>query len=226
MRWKQDLVKDIRFGDGRDDMDFDWPGGAFPDLPFHKVTVRDIEGTDFSVNNRASLIEVINFKKDHEQLRCIVEIGVENNLQGLTSTSVFLKHKPDDCIYLGIDLRDLKQLDNPEKNIYTVATPSQNYPAIHHILDKLQVGKIDILFIDGWHSINQCLYDWEYTSRLADHGIVGFHDVAYHPGPYYFINNLNKNRWNVNTNAVKDPNDWGIGWAWPTQPTQVEKLPS
>lgn len=217
MRWEQDLIRDIRFNDQRDDLDFDWSNTLFSDLPKYNVTVRDIQGTDFSLEDRTSLLEVINRMKDREQLKCIVEIGVENNLQGLTSTSVFLNNKPDDCVYLGVDLRDLKHLDDPAKNIYTVATPSQSYPAIHHILDKLGVDKIDILFIDGWHSINQLLYDWEYTSRLADHGIVGFHDTAYHPGPYYFVNNLNTQKWNVIPNAATSQNDWGIGWAWKKQ---------
>ena len=218
MKWEQDLVRDIRFGDDRDDLDFDWGGQAFPDLPKYNVTVRDIEGTDFSKFDRGLLTEQILGYQMMRPLKCIVEIGVENNETGLTSTSVFFENKLKDCIYLGIDVLDRKHLDNPLENIYTIQTYSQSYPAVHKILDELGVDKIDILFIDGWHSINQVLYDWEYTTRLAENGLVGFHDTAYHPGPYYFTHALDPNKWEVTPNLLQSfgtnvENDYGIGFA-------------
>lgn len=223
MQWETDLVKDIRFFNISDDFDSVWQGNdypalqpsLFPEMPRYNVTVLQKEGSDFSAANRQALREKLNVLKEQGKLNVILEIGAENNASGLTSTSEILRVKPDNCIYLAVDLRDLSQLNNPEKNIHTLQAYSQSWPAIHRKLDELGVDKIDFLFIDGWHSINQVLYDWEYTVRLADHGIVGFHDTAYHPGPFYFVNYLDKTKWNVVENAVSyEPNDYGVGFAW------------
>ena len=69
----------------------------------------------------------------------------------------------------------------------------------------------DIIFIDGLHSIHQVLKDWEYTNLLSDTGIVGLHDTSHHIGPFLFIRNLDKNKWDVIENAC--PQDYGIGFA-------------
>jgi hypothetical protein len=54
------------------------------------------------------------------------------------------------------------------------------------------------------------LRDWEYTNLLTDNGIVGFHDVSCHPGPYYFVKNLNRDKWLVGENCC--PYDWGVSF--------------
>ncbi len=68
----------------------------------------------------------------------------------------------------------------------------------------------DFVFIDGWHSINQILQDWEYTKLLAPGGVVGIHDTTGHPGPWFLINNLNPSRWQVEPNLC--PDDYGLGY--------------
>ena len=73
------------------------------------------------------------------------------------------------------------------------------------------VEKFDFIFIDGDHSVNQVLRDWEYSNLLNDGGIVGFHDTSHHTGPYLFIKNLNTDIWDVVENAC--PQDYGIGFA-------------
>jgi len=55
------------------------------------------------------------------------------------------------------------------------------------------------------------LIDWEYTELLSQDGIVGFHDTSAHPGPYWFMKNLNTEKWNVEENVC--PADHGVGFA-------------
>ena len=74
------------------------------------------------------------------------------------------------------------------------------------------VIKIDFLFIDGWHTINQVKRDWEFTKFLSANGIVGFHDTSCHPGPKRFLEALDTEKWNVIPNTC--PADWGIGFVW------------
>jgi hypothetical protein len=106
-------------------------------------------------------------------------------------------------------------LDDTEKNIYTIKTSSSNIEQVMDFIRSKGVDKIDYLFIDGDHSINQVLTEWEYTQWLADEGIVGFHDTAVHPGPHMFVKYLNRDEWEVIENACSDnDNDYGVGFAW------------
>jgi len=116
--------------------------------------------------------------------KCIVEIGVSRNPDySKTSTSVFLSNKSKDCHYIGIDLDDKSSLNDVENNIHTLKIDSSAHIFVFELMDQLGIDKIDLLMIDGWHSVNQCLSDWQYTSRLSDSGIVIMHDTNFHPGP-------------------------------------------
>ena len=46
---------------------------------------------------------------------------------------------------------------------------------------------------------------------LSDTGTVGLHDTSHHIGPFLFIRNLDKDKWDVIENAC--PQDYGIGFA-------------
>jgi predicted O-methyltransferase YrrM len=216
MKWEEDLVKDIRFNDYRDDLDWPFVDKRFcfeeTGLPMLPSRSRDLE--DFSVHNQMSLLP--RFLSIKENCRCIVEIGVSRSKRfNNTSTSIFLNNKRDDTHYLGIDIEDKTYLNNIDLNINTIQTRSEHIDVVMEKLNSMGVDRIDFLFIDGWHSINQVLAEWEYTKLLSDTGVVGFHDTAYHPGPHFFINNLNQDKWNVMSNACADIiNDYGIGFAW------------
>jgi len=79
-------------------------------------------------------------------------------------------------------------------------------------IKSIGIKEFGFIFIDGWHSINQCLDDWEYTNILQSDGVVGFHDTSCHPGPAAFVKALNKDMWEVEENLT--PEDYGIGFAW------------
>ena len=115
--------------------------------------------------------------------RCgaILEIGV--NRSGPENLSqIFMGQKPDHCIYLGVDLVDKIYLDDPSKNIHTLCCNSHEQDLIRNRLAELGVARLDLLMIDGWHSVHTTINDWRYADLLSDHGIVLVHDVNTHPG--------------------------------------------
>ena len=106
MKWKSDLIKDIRYNDYRDDLD--WNGGEFLEIPNRPVDVRHPDtnqGQTMSVCNIENLKN--QFDKIKNECKCIVEIGVDCNgtPTEMTSTSTFLKNKKEDTFYFGVDLK-------------------------------------------------------------------------------------------------------------------------
>lgn len=198
MKWQQDLIKDVRTNTAFDDAD-----GGVP----HP---RGYDGRqEFTDCNRSNLYDY--FMKVKDNCSAILEIGVCRNGDS-SSTHVFLNNKREDCVYVGIDLDDKSFLNNSDRRIHTIRGDSSAIQDNYVQMQQWGVNKFDFIFIDGWHSINQVYRDWEYTNWLSPHGIVGFHDVSCHPGPYHFIRALNTDLWTVIINTC--PDDWGIGFAW------------
>lgn len=208
MKWKQDLVKDIRTFTDIDDRD----GGVMLHPLGYSHYFDDNENVIYPVEvthcNRYNLLE--QFNKVRDNCKAILEIGIGRNADE-SFAYVFFKNKKQDTIYIGLDIEDRSFLNDPENNIYTIIANSSDYDQNISKFKELGVEKFDFIFIDGWHSINQVLKDWEYTNLLADGGIVGFHDTSCHPGSYNFIRSLDKNKWEVIENCC--PEDWGVGFA-------------
>lgn len=203
MRWEQDLINDIRTGTDYDHDDNNGRGLCVRDQPFKEPDPYEGQVT---VANRNALTE--QFLKVRDTAKAILEIGVARNGDD-SAVHCFLRDKKDDTIYIGIDLDDKSYLDNPNKNIYTIQGSSSDIDANIEKMKSWGVTELDFIFIDGWHSINQVMTDWEYTKILSPTGIVGFHDVSEHPGPYHFVRNLNTDIWNV---EILCPTDWGIAF--------------
>lgn len=175
--------------------------------------INKTERTDFTQYDRDKLKEYFLKVKD---CKAILEIGVENNPQSRTSTSVFLGNKKDSTFYFGVDIDDRAYLRNESKNIHTIQTRSENIDEVMAYLNSKGVTEIDFLFIDGWHSINQVIKEFEYTKWLSPKGIVGFHDINHHPGPKYFLEQvIDRSVWEVvECNGEDYMSDFGIGFAW------------
>jgi predicted O-methyltransferase YrrM len=201
-KWSQDLRLDIRTNTSFDDRDS--PYVSPPDV----VEISEVNRQ--AITNKFLLIR--------DKAKAILEIGVANNVDK-SFAYCFLNNKKKETIYIGIDLDDKSFLNNKENNIYTIKNDSSNYDQNIRIINAIGVKQFDFIFIDGLHSINQCYKDWEYTNILSDNGIVAFHDVNYHPGPYQFIRALDKNKWFVEEDICPAHNDWGIGCARKKQPT-------
>jgi cephalosporin hydroxylase len=116
-------------------------------------------------------------------------------------------------IYIGIDINDKSNLNNLEKNIYTICSPSENIDFVFEQMKQIGINEIDILMIDGWHSINQVYIEWEnYTKILASNGIVVMHDTNAHPGPYFLVKSIDTKLYDV-YKYLSDVVDWGISVA-------------
>jgi hypothetical protein len=220
MKWEKDLVKDIRFAPisghdlygttniiGVDDNDVDVP-----------IAYRGFQQTnpqsEFSDENHNALQQAIDRCKNKP--KTFLEIGVcrnpgqQSSYIHMCSTETIFKNLPTDGIYLGVDIEDRSFLDNAKRGIHTLKASSSNYEEVVSKLKFIGISKLDFIFIDGWHSINQVLLDWEYTNMLSDGGVVAFHDTTAHPGPNLFMKFLNTTLWEVHPNLC--PNDHGLGY--------------
>lgn len=112
----------------------------------------------------------------------ILEIGVDRPYQAgqPSSTKILVGYKRPMATYIGVD-RDQKNISG--ENVHFIQGDSSNHKLVWDVMDTLQLEKIDLLFIDGLHSVNQIVRDWQYTQRLSDGGAVVMHDTNIHPGP-------------------------------------------
>jgi predicted O-methyltransferase YrrM len=163
---------------------------------------------EFTNMNQEKLLEF--FSKIKNDCKSIVEIGVHRNAYNDTSTCILLDNKLDDTVYLGIDIEDKSFLNNTNKNIFTLKTDSRNLDHIKQTLKRLNVNEIDFLFIDGWHSVNQVLAEIRLFDLLSSKAIVGFHDVASHPGPNTVFDAIDENIFDKF--KFSPGNDHGIGF--------------
>lgn len=168
---------------------------------------------EFSIDNQEILKKHLLQSMSKKNKLVIVEIGVNRNPYSMTSTSVFLDNKRDTDIYIGIDINDKSNLNNLEKNIYTICSPSENIDFVFEQMRQIGINEIDILMLDGYHSINQVYVEWEnYTKILAPKGIVVMHDTNAHPGPYFLVKSIDTNLYDV-YKYLSDVVDWGISVA-------------
>jgi hypothetical protein len=191
MKWEQDLVTDIRTGD--DELDNQ-------DIPF------SLDGYQWSQIGSEQGVELARekFMSIRDNCRSILEIGV--NEFGFTKT--WLDNKLADASYVGIDIESREHLTDTDKLVWTIHNSSSNYEENIEKIQSFGIKEFDFIYIDGWHSINQVLADWEYTNLLAPGGLIGFHDTNYHPGPKLFVTALDREKWIIEEPAPAT--DWGV----------------
>ena len=208
-KYKLDLSSEIRtytdFDNYQGSIEHPY-GYGFRGLDKSGNEIYDIE---FSYCNRYHLLEQYN--KVYDNAKSILEIGVGRNGEE-SSCSVFLNNKKKETIYVGIDIADKTFLNDTENNVYTIQNDSAKYDENLKIFKKIGVEKFDFIHIDGMHTINGMIWDWEYTNLLSSNGIVAIHDVSAHVGPRRFVENIDRNKWNLIFNAC--PKDHGIAFAW------------
>jgi len=185
-------------------------GCQMMNIPSWLVRRKEMRKDSFSVRNRKIL-----FKRITPEMKCILEIGV-NRYAEKSSTSIVFKGKSDDCVYLGIDLMDKSYLDNPEKNIYTMKCNSNLKQKVIDKLNSLGQEQINLLIIDGDHSINGVIGDWGFTKWLAEDGIVFLHDTNAHTGPMLVYDAIDETMYKkkkrcTGRNEDGSFKDWGIG---------------
>lgn len=202
------LTKKYDCGEANNDKDWGWyPLKGYGGGDFGQ---REFSNADQEILQRQMTQFLLETKKEKI---VIVEIGVSRNAYENTSTSIFLSCKRDQDIYIGIDIEDKSFLNNQEKNIHTIRSPSQNITHIYEKMTEIGVDSIDVFMIDGWHSINQCYIEWElYTQMLCPGGIVFMHDTNFHPGPYFLVESIDTNLYDV-YKYLWDVQDWGLSVA-------------
>ena len=211
MKWKSDLIEDVRSNTTADDLccGIDHFLNLWPDAKDEESVINTYSGQEVTECNREALKQ--QFLKVKNNCKAILEIGIGRHGKDSFAT-VFFENKNDDTKYVGVDIEDRSWLVDYGENIFTIQGNSSNYDEIVEIVkDKFEIEEFDFIFIDGLHSLNQVLKDWEYTNLLSDTGIVGLHDTSHHIGPYLFVRNLDKDKWDVIENAC--PKDYGIGFA-------------
>jgi hypothetical protein len=142
--------------------------------------------------------------KELWRARCILEIGIHND------GTFLMREKDRNAVYIGIDIADRKHLRRD--NVYTIQMDSKYNREVIALLDKLRL-RIDLLFIDGFHSIEQTILDWQYTSLMTPDGTVLLHDTNYHPGPIALFEAIDPTQW-LKQKFCLDPDDYGIAVAW------------
>lgn len=127
--------------------------------------------------------EIVKQAVEHlgTDLRAAMEIGVDRSNERSMSR-IIMEQRPTGSFYLGIDINDKSYLNNAEDNTWTLQCNSHDQTTIRDFLASQNITQLDLLFIDGWHSVNTCVNDWRYTDLIRPGGIVLLHDSNGHPG--------------------------------------------
>ena len=110
-----------------------------------------------------------------------MEIGVDRS-NAASMSRIIMEGRPAGSFYLGVDINDKSYLNNAETNTWTLQCNSHDQTVIREFIASKNITQLDLLFIDGWHSVNTCVNDWRYTDLLRPGGIVLLHDSNSHPG--------------------------------------------
>jgi cephalosporin hydroxylase len=178
--------------------DTDWLGAPNPEPPLH-----------FTPLNHEALTYA--YSKLTSPPKLIVEIGVNRSESyEVSSTSTLLKLKPDDCMYIGMDLDDKSSINSVEKNVFTLRGDSADYQMLYKLMDWYGHEQIDFMFVDGWHSVNQVIKEWKYWEKMIANGVMAFHDTNYHPGPVAVLDAIDTDIFSVELFG-RGESDWGVG---------------
>lgn len=175
----------------------DW----IPELPFNwQVCVSGGNG-QFSENNGKTLIELIKSKPD---AKLFVEIGTASNFDG-SSTETFILNKKDETTFVSIDVMKRTSENKGKPNvIYAVANSVDK-----NLVNFLNGEKIDILFIDGDHSVDVVFAEYKfYLPLMKDDGIIVLHDTTMHPGPFLLMEAIDES---VFRKEMLHTDDLGLG---------------
>ncbi len=150
--------------------------------------VKPVSGNgQFSSRNGKVLMKAI----DKIKPKNVLEIGVARHTHYQnSSTNIFIENKPDDCFYFGVDL------DMAVKMQYEAVRPNvhllgHNSADTEIVMDRIppfnpDFKEFDIIFIDGFHSIEMMVNDWRYVEYLKVGGKVLIHDTNFHPCKFIY----------------------------------------
>lgn len=124
----------------------------------------------------------------------VMEIGVNRN--GDRSMSrVLLDERPSGSFYLGVDIEDKSYLDDYKARTHTLCCSSEEQNVVRTYLRSHGINQLDLLVIDGWHSVDVTVNDWRYTDMLSPYGWVVLHDTNAHPGSIAVFEAVDERLW-------------------------------
>jgi len=175
-------------------------------------------GNAFSEDNK----KILRSEMKKLKPKSILEIGVCKYKYKASSSRILMEEKPKDCVYLGVDILDKSSLNKPNLNVHTIMCSSSERGQVEARFKELGVDKVDLIMIDGWHSINAVVNDWQFTEILSDGGVVLFHDTNVHTGPVAVLDAIDETIWDVKKFCLDKKKgkegkmifaDWGIAVA-------------
>lgn len=137
-------------------------------------------------------------------LKACMEIGVDRESNPMSMSRILINERPAGSFYLGVDVDDKSRLDNPDANTWTLISNSHDQEKVRGFLSSKGITKLDLLFIDGYHSVNTTVNDWRYADMLSDHGIVIVHDTNRHPGDVAICEAVDKTMFTVTRHCDLD----------------------
>lgn len=188
----------------------------YPDI-FSEIASKTEPIDYYSFKNRTTLLKCLSqlnliFDKDYSAKEyypyTILEIGIGREDRFLnTSTSVLAGFKHFNIRYIGIDNANrayVEKLGIP--NIVLLEELSEN------ALKTLRNWgvEVELLHIDGGHSVNNILVDWEFSEFVKDTGIIVLHDIKAHPGPKLLVDAIDRDIYTVHKMFLDDPKDFGM----------------
>lgn len=159
----------------------DWARRDYiPELPFN-WTVTMVGGNgQFSQANGETLAKLINSKPNAE---LFVEIGTAS-IWADSSTHIFITNKNENTTFITIDCEPRTIFNLGKNNVHSLVEHSTSENVKSYIGNR----KIDILFIDGDHSVKTVFEEYEfYLPFMKKDGIIVLHDTTMHPGPFLFM---------------------------------------
>jgi hypothetical protein len=161
----------------------------------------------FSARNSYLLFDCIEILElNTEKSGTIMEIGIgQKKRYKFTSTATILNTKGDAVIYVGIDAENREWLLGKKPNIFLYQNLSTN------VFEKINKKKyVDLLHIDGSHSVNGILIDWQFSQLVKDTGMILLHDIKAHPGPRLLVDAIDRDIYTVHKLFLDNPLDFGM----------------
>jgi hypothetical protein len=154
------------------------------DIFEERVSVNPLNGNgQFTFSDGEILREIMLNVSD---CKVIVEIGISRKKTfKFSSTHTLFDYKRTDCAYYGIDLNgdDISEYTTYQNHINLIIGDSRS-DDIYRTIES--VAPIDLLMIDGDHSVAGFLNDWKYSRLVRPGGYVVAHDLNNNPGPNVF----------------------------------------
>jgi hypothetical protein len=191
-----DLIQDIRTGTAADDSVemIGFSGDIFPNHEYSNCNRSWFGFTFNAYNNCNSVLEFGAWKDGFRSL-----------------TRIVLESKSSETKYFGVSDVDVSHVNN-DVDAFAIQRGMASYGDIVGLASFNGVTSFDVIIFEAQSSINQMLEFWTYTSLLAPGGLIVVHDVHYHPGPKTLIENLARDKFDVDIRCTDKIMDYGIAF--------------